>query len=168
MKKAKISIVVLLTLLFVLFAMGSGESSTDTTVDQGTGSVEATQSNADTDLGNYSVEILDSRLAKDFAGEDVVIIKYKFTNNADEPTAFYYAFEDAAYQNDIGLNPSYVVDDSAEYSADNQTKEIKKGASLEVEVAYELNDTTSDVVVEVKELISFDDKTITKTFTIAE
>ena len=46
-------------------------------------------------------------------------------------------------------------------------KDIKKGASLEVEVAYELNDSTTDVEVEVSELFSFSDKVIKKTFTIA-
>ena len=41
------------------------------------------------------------------------------------------------------------------------------GASLDVEVAYELNDTTSDVEVEVKEWLSFNEKVLTKTFSIA-
>ena len=42
-----------------------------------------------------------------------------------------------------------------------------KGATIEVEVAYELNDTTTDIEVEVSELISFNDSMITKTFSIA-
>ena len=45
---------------------------------------------------------------------------------------------------------------------------IKAGVSLDVEVAYELNDTTTDIEVEVKELISFDDDLVTKTFSIAQ
>lgn len=78
------------------------------------------------------------------------------------------AFDDAAYQGGVGLNGAYFLSDSAKYSADNQTKEIKKGASIEVEVAYELNDTTTDVEVEVKELFSFDNTTIKKTFAISK
>lgn len=166
MKKIKILSVVLLSLLFVLFAMGSGED-TSTEQDQGSG-VVATEDADNTSLGDYKVEILDSRMAKDYSGNDVIIIKYSFTNNSDSPTAFYTAFEDNAYQNDIGLNDAILVEDSAEYSADNQTKDIKTGATLEVEVAYELNDTTSDVVVEVTEFLGFDDTVITKTFKIAE
>ena len=46
-------------------------------------------------------------------------------------------------------------------------KEIKKGATLEVECAYELNDTTTDIEVEVTETFSFDDEIVTKTFSIA-
>ncbi|MBE6803257.1 MAG: DUF5067 domain-containing protein [Ruminococcaceae bacterium] len=166
MKKIKILSVILLSLLFVLFAMGSGED-TSTEQDQGSG-VVATEDADNTSLGDYKVEILDSRMAKDYSGNDVIIIKYSFTNNSDSPTAFYTAFEDNAYQNDIGLNDAILVEDSAEYSADNQTKDIKTGATLEVEVAYELNDTTSDVVVEVTEFLGFDDTVITKTFKIAE
>ena len=166
MKKIKILSVILLSLLFVLFAMGSGED-TSTEQDQGS-AVVATEEADNSSIGDYKVEILDSRMAKDYAGNDVIIIKYSFTNNSDTPTAFYTAFEDNAYQNDIGLNDAILVEDSAEYSADNQTKDIKTGATLEVEVAYELNDTPSDVVVEVTEFLGFDDTVITKTFKIAE
>lgn len=168
MKKTKILLAMLLTLVFALCAMGSGDSS-DGSSDQGTGTAQTQDANANTEIGAYSVEISDCRLAKDFEGKDVVIIKYKFTNiSNDTPTSFWVAFDDGAYQNGVGLNNAYVLEESANYSEDNQTKEIKKGASIDVEVAYELNDTTTDVEVEVTELFSFDDKTITKTFKITE
>lgn len=167
MKKARILMAVLLSLLFVFFAVASGED-TESTADQGSDSAKTTVA-GDTEIGDYSVEILESRLAKDFEGEDVVIIKYKFTNVAnDEPASFMFAFDAAAFQDGVGLNECIFVDDSANYSSDNQTKEIKKGSSIEVEVAYELNDTTTDVEVEVQELFSFEERTITKTFKIAE
>lgn len=78
------------------------------------------------------------------------------------------AFSDGVYQAGVGLNKAFVLDDSEKYSADNQTKEIKKGASIEVEVAYELNDTTTDIEVEVEELFSFNDDKIVKTFSITD
>ena len=149
---------ILLVATFGVFALGSGEEGE---TDQGSGSAD------NTSIGDYSVEIVSCRLAKDYANKDVVIVKYKFTNNNDdEATAFYLTFDDAVYQNGVGLNEAYVLKDSANYNADNQTKEIKKGASIEVEAAYELNDTTTDIEVEVKELFSFSDKTIKKTFSI--
>lgn len=156
---------VVIVFAFGVFGLASGESGTS---DQGSGSAEgSTTSNSD--LGDYSVVIDSCRLAKDYADKSVVIVKYKFTNNSnDTATAFYIAFDDNVYQNGVGLNESYVLDDSANYTSDNQTKEIKKGATLEVEVAYELNDTTTDIEVEVKELFSFSDKTLTKTFKIAQ
>ena len=62
----------------------------------------------------------------------------------------------------------YFADESANYSADNQSKKIKSDTSIEVEVAYTLNDTTTDIQVELEEFISFNDKVITKTFKIAQ
>ena len=117
-------------------------------------------------LGDYGLEILSCRLAKDYEDKDIVIVKYAFTNNGDDAASFAFAFEDAVFQNGIGLNESYFVADGANYSSDNQSKEIKKGATLEVEVAYELNDSETKIDVEVKELISFSDKKITKSFEI--
>lgn len=165
MKKISLLLAVLLMATFGIFALGSGESET---ADQGSGNASVnTEVDKSTELGDYSVVIDSCRLAKDFENKDVVIVKYIFTNNANEtPTAFFTAFDDAVYQDGIGLNGAYVLKDSAKYSADNQTKEIKKGNSINVEVAYELDNTKSDIEVEVKELFSFDDKTITKTFSI--
>lgn len=160
---ATILLCVLLAGVFMLFALGSGSSESD--ADQGTGSA-VTPEGDNTTLGDYSVEIKSCRLAKDFEGKDVVIVKYGFTNNGDDSESFTVALEDTVYQNGIGLNKAYVLEDSANYSEDNQTKEIKKGATLDVEVAYELNDTTTEIEVEVSEWISWDDKVIRKKFSI--
>ena len=163
MKKFSLLLTVLLVVAFALFALGSGESETES---QGSGKASATTVGADS-IGKYSVQIDSCRVSKDYAGKPVVIVKYIYTNVSDEnPTSFMVAFDDAVFQNGVGLNASYMLDDSANYSSDNQMKEIKAGASLEVEVAYELNDTTTDIEVEVSELFSFDNTVISKTFSI--
>lgn len=159
MKRINALLMALLIAVFAAFALGSGEG---TSKDQGK------ETAGNDEIGKYSVVIDSCRLAKDYTGEDVVIVKYVFTNVADEDSAsFFLTFDDTVYQNGVGLNEAYVMDESANYSADNQTKEIKKGASIDVEVAYVLNDTTTDIDVELKELFSFEDTTITKTFSIA-
>ena len=132
---------------------------------QTTQKAEKPVDNDDT-LGDYTLEILSCRLAKDYENKDIVIVKYAFTNNGDSAASFSFAFDDAVFQNGVGLNECYFAADSADYSSDNQSKEIQKGARLEVEVAYELNDAETKIDVEVKELISFSDKKITKTFEI--
>lgn len=185
MKKISIILAILMLMAYALFAMASGESSTtdegdDTPVkDEATAgddsagesageSADGSEKAEDSTLGKYSVTIDGYRLSYDYEGKTVIIIKYTYTNvSNDTPTAFMIALSDSAFQGGVGLNKSYFVDDSAGYSADNQSKEIKKGASIEVEVAYELNDATTEVDVEVSELISFSDKVITKTFAIA-
>lgn len=158
----------LLTLLviaaFAIFAMGS--ASTEETTDLGTGESAKKESDK-AEIADCSVDIKSCRLAEDFQGKPVVIVTYSFTNNKDEAKSFMLAFEHEVYQNGVGLNESWVLAESANYSADNQTKKIQKGASLEVEVAYELNDTATDISVEVSALFSFDDSKVTKTFPIA-
>lgn len=181
MKITRIILSLLLIAAFSLFALASNEEST--TNNQGNGTVEQSEKGGESssnstskndsasvggsELGDYSVVIDSCRLAKDYQDEDVIIVKYIYTNvNDDDPTSFYVAFEANAYQNGVGLNISYFVDDSAKYDSSNQHKEIKKGATLEVEVAYELNDTETDIEIEVKELFSFNDSVITKKFSL--
>ena len=167
MKKTLKTVIALsLVCIFAIFAIASGSSDSSDSADQGEGAAGTTSAD-NTSLGQYSVEIASSRLAEDYEGKDVIIVKYNYTNVAsDTATSFMTAFDDHAYQDGVGLNEAYFLADSANYSADNQTKEIKKGSSIEVEVAYELNDTETDVLIEIGELFSFNDKTISKTFTI--
>ena len=158
MKKTKWIIAVLLIAVFAVFALGSGESETD---DQGNGNVSESAGN----LGKYNVEINSCRVAQDYQGNPVVIIKYTFKNVSSENAAsFAWSVSDKVYQNGVELQTCYSVDESAGYNSNNQSAEIKKDVSIELEVAYKLNDTTSDVQVEVEELISFDDRTVKKTF----
>lgn len=161
MKKAIIFITLFALLLLTLCSCVD----TGNTQDQGSGSASS-NSSSNSKLGDYDVIIESCRLATDYEGEPIVIVKYKFTNNGDEPACFAWSLEYDAFQDGVGLNECYFADDSANYSSDNQTKEIKRGSSLSVEVAYELNDSTTDVEIEVSELISFSDKKITKTFSI--
>ena len=163
-KTIKLILTVALICLFGLFALGSGES---TETNQGSGSAQPPAEQT-TNLGDYKVEIKECRLAKDYEGKDIVIVKYGFTNNGDDATSFMIALDAQVYQNGVGLNNTYFTADSANYSSDNQMKDIKKGASIDVEVAYDLNDTETDIEVEVKELFSFDDSVVTKTFSIAQ
>lgn len=162
MKKLTVALSIVLILMFAVFALGSGE---DNSTNQGTGSADSGTSAAN--IGDYNVEIKSCRLAKDYEGKNVVIVKYVFSNiSNDDSAAFYTSLDANVYQDGVGLNESYFVADSANYDAGNQTKAIKAGASIEVEVAYELNDTTTNIEVEVTEWISFNNTKITKTFTI--
>ena len=165
MKKILALLLAVLTVAsFVFFAMAS--SSAEETETGESGSKGEAQQAEKEEISSCTVEIQSCRLAQDWQGKPVVIVKYSFTNNKEDPQSFMVAFDDAVFQNGIGLNSSYMLDDSANYSADNQTKQIQKGATLEVEVAYELNDTTTDINVELSALFSFNNNKITKTFSI--
>ena len=156
--------------LFSAYACGGTNSSEDkgTVNKPSTNSSQSSNSGnkPSSNLGNYNIVIDSCRLAKDYQNKDIVIVKFKFTNNDDDNASFAWTFNYNAFQNGVGLNKSYIVDSSANYSSDDIYKEIKKGVSLYVEVAYELNDSTSDIEVEVSELISLSNKKITKTFSM--
>lgn len=92
--------------------------------------------------------IYNCRTAKGYDGEPIVIVSYKFTNNSDEPVSFLFMFASRAYQAGVELEDCYLVADSENYSWENQTKNIKGGATIDVEFAYELNDTYTDVEIE--------------------
>ena len=166
MKKLISCLVSFVLAVSLLTACGGG------TVSQGTDSVntEANSSHSQgggstSNLGDYNVIIDSCRLAEDYSGKPIIIVKYLFTNNSNEPASFMWSTDANVYQEGVGLNECYFVEDSASYSSDNQTKEIKSGVTLAVEVAYELNDTTTDIEVEVSELFSWTtSKKITKTF----
>lgn len=166
MKKTKI-LSMLLAVLFILFAVASGSDDSGEVKEQDKGTVEKTEEANEQAIGDYEVEILTCRLTKDYEGKDAVIITYRFTNVlGDEPASFMWSFSDKVYQGGVECETAYIYDDDS-YDSANKDKEIKAGASLEVECAYVLNDTTSDVEVEVTELISLDETKITKTFEIA-
>jgi len=168
--KRILSIIAVISLLlaFGLFAIASSDSE-GSSDDQGSGDASS-DSGKDSNIYYYNVNIKSCRLAKDYSGNPIAIITYTFTNNAEDATCFMYAFNDAVYQNGVGLNKCYLTSDTANYSSENQTKQNKTGATLDVEFAYVLNDETTDLEVEVKRLIDFFDKDemITKTFKIAK
>lgn len=168
----KIFLFALLVILILTAFMGCMNndnktlSSTASKNDVSSKETDSKNETADGNLGEYSVKIKSCRLAKDYEGKDIVIVNYEFTNNSEDNASFTFAISDKVFQNGVGLNKCYTASESAKYSSDNQSKDIKKGTSLDVEVAYNLNDNTTPIEVECSELISFSNDKITKKFNI--
>ena len=185
MKKNKwINLIAVLVIIcsFTVFALGSGEDGK--TDDQGKGTAETAENAENTakaeeskaenvsdgkgNLGDYDIEIKSCRIAKDYEGNDVVIVKYGFTNNSDKATSFAVAMHDTVFQNGVELESAFVLDEDADFESENYMKDIKGGATIDVEKAFKLDDATSDIEVEVKELISLNNDMVKKTFSIAQ
>lgn len=164
-------LIIVLVLIVIIGTTGGDDTDTgatnaasgDSSVSQ---AVVKTEANKDNKLGKYQLEIKNARMTETYDGKPAVVITYGFTNNSDKPASFYVSIDENVYQNDIGLNEAIILTSSDDYSSDNQRKEIKTGASLDVDVAYELNDSESDIVVEAKEYFSFTDDIISRTFSI--
>ncbi len=159
-------LIIIIVLLIVIGAGGGDDNSSDNT-DSGSqnGTVETTVA-SETKLGSYEIEIKNARMTKDYEGKPAVVITYGFKNNSSNPVAFYIVCEDTVYQNGVSLQESYFLVDGDPYDDANQTKEIKTGVTIDVDVAYVLNDTQTDIDVEVKEYLSFTDDMVSKTFSL--
>lgn len=152
---------------FVIIAVaasgGEGSDSGNQPTSSNSGAVVNDSGNSN--LGQSKVEIKSCKLTKDFEGNPAAVVTYSYTNNGKEAQAFDFAFITHAYQNGVEAEKCYVISDDGNYdSNNNQSKEIKPGVTIDVMVAYKLNDTTSPVEVEVGQFLSFDNTKITKTF----
>ncbi len=126
---------------------------------------EEVASSGETPDSKYAVSIDNCSVGTDWGGDPCVFITYTFTNvSNDDPASFGWSMITEVYQGGIECETAL-----ADIEGDsNYTTDIKKGNSIAVTQAYKLRDTTTDVEVEVKELISFDKKVLARqVFTIA-
>lgn len=155
-------------------AAAEGASEPEASEPEASSEVEAEPSEAEPEsqaakdsgsLGDFEVAILDARLGKDYNDQPALIVKYSFTNNADENKMFMASVSDKAFQGGVQLEAAIIIGDDS-YSAEDSMKEIQPGAAIELEQAYLLSDETSPVDIEVSELISLSKEKLTKTFDI--
>ncbi len=141
----------------------STQGSSDGAASQAAPSTDGQGASQDEVSSEYAVTIDDCTTTTDYAGEPAIVVTYTFENNSDKATSFMVAIDDECYQNGVQLDFA-VVDDADSQSSMN---DVKPGASTTVQKAYLLDDE-SDVTVECKELISFDDVMLAeKTFSVA-
>ena len=172
MKRNKLQVGIAATLLAICMLTLSSCVFESGTVNQGSGNVNSADGSQSTEdgasnLGDYNIVIKSCRLATDYDDKPVIIIAYDFTNNGERAESFDFTIDAKAYQNGIGLTRAYILDESANYDSDDQERDIQKGVTLTVEVAYVLNDTTTPVDVEVMEYMSFSSKKLVKTFELS-
>ena len=115
------------------------------------------------DIGEYNIKIVSAKTGKDYAGKDVLIVTYQWTNNSDKEKMFSTAFSAKAYQDGVECGGITVVDG---VDTQKMLSNIKPGATLEVQDAYILK-SDSDVEIEVGPWISLGEETkVVKTFSV--
>lgn len=143
-------------------AIGNEAANTDiNSYSEGANSVEADNGviSNDNTVGDYGCVVTSAELCKDWTGNDAVLITYEFTNNSSEAISFDIALDARAYQNGIGLETAILEGDETSLV----DVDIKPGITKEVKKAYVLNDTSSDVEIEVSEFFSLTDEKIVTT-----
>lgn len=121
---------------------------------------EAAENNQGAD---YQVSIGEARMVDDYQGNPAIVVAYTFVNNSDKAISPMVALHEKAFQGGVQLDTAIVSD----MDSSKAMSEIKPGASVSYELAYELADT-SDVTIEVEELVSFSDELLAeKTFSLS-
>lgn len=163
--KKLLTVITLGVVAVSLVACGGGETkeasgNTGATTGAMAATTTAQAPKADGQLGNYVVKIKSSEQFKtSYEGKQALKVIVDFTNNSDEAVAFDLATMAKAFQDGIELDQAFDV----AKLGDNQSKQIKKGATIEVAIAFELSNQESPVEVEITEFMSFNDDKVTQT-----
>lgn len=162
-KKKKWIIIAVVAVVIILIAViasgGSDDSSSeDSNASAVTSAVSAeSEEKANDTVGDFKCVVKGAKLCKDLTGKDAVLITYEFTNNSDSAVSFDVALDARAYQDGVGLETAILDEDTDYLDVD-----IKPGVTKEVKKAYNLRDTSTEIEIEISELISFsDDKIVT-------
>ncbi len=167
MKKI-VSLLLALVMALSLIACGGNNTDTPDPVDKNPVANEDPKDESNGSLGDYAVKFTGYSLAKDYEGNDAIIVSYDFTNNSAEATSSMTALIIRAYQDGIELSSAILMDAPDGYDAESEMKNIKTGATLNCQTAFVLSSVTSPVEIEAEELFGFSDAQVTYTCTIEE
>ncbi|MHB1152062.1 MAG: DUF5067 domain-containing protein [Eubacteriales bacterium] len=114
------------------------------------------------------IKIVSARKTIDYEDSPAIVVTYEYTNNGKDAKSFMFSVKDTVFQSGIECSTTYAAYDDDTFSSDNQSKDIKPGATLTVDCLYKLNDETSNVDVEIAKILEFFDPPtlVVKTFTL--
>ncbi len=119
------------------------------------------------EIGDYTAEYKGYEIVKDDYDKDTIIITFDYTNNSDEADSFLWSIYYKVKQGETELEAGTIIDPETFDSVfDTEMAEVAAGATAEVQIAYNLADSTSDVVIEAADLMG--DHTDTLTININE
>ena len=99
-------------------------------------------------LGDFYVEYRDAALGEDLDGAPVIVVTYYWENNSEETTSASMTVECSLFQDGVSLSDAlFVSDEYCDY--DNYWADVRPGAGVEVQEAFELGDLSSEVEIEI-------------------
>jgi len=111
----------------------------------------------------FDVSIDDAIVTDDGEGKDIIVLKISFTNNSDSATSFGSAIDTQLFQNDVALKSTYLPYNHPLTDRDlgsNSYTDIRNGASIELQLVYELHDKTNPIEIKLVDRQSFDNKVL--------
>ena len=104
-------------------------------------------------------------------GGNIAIVTYGFTNNDyDTGMSFFACVNDSVSQNGVELTESNALKGQFDLFNPDEVKQVAKGETIDVKVAYELQDTVSNITVKASKTVSIagENSTVTQVFTIEQ
>ena len=100
-------------------------------------------------LGDYTLLYKGAYITEDYDGNDALVLTLDYTNNGKENASYLWGISETAMQNGIQLEAATIFTDFDAYETllDDQMKEVAPGATLELQTAFVLEDTTNPVEV---------------------
>ena len=98
---------------------------------------EQTQETISATANGYTAEVLSAEKTKDYLGNDIIMVKYKFTNNNSASAAFWQATNQTVTQNGRSLSPDGIVCDDPYFM--NSYAQVSNGQSVICSYPYPYN-----------------------------
>lgn len=115
---------------------------------------EADEGPAMAEDSDYKVTINGYNIVEDYDGAPCIAVDFTFTNVSDDtPTSMMLATDITVYQDGVECEDAYFSGENS----DGFSNKVKAGVSVDVTRTYKLQNTTSDVEVEVGQLSFWDD-----------
>ena len=114
-------------------------------------------------LGDYELLYKGACIMEDSDGNDAIVLTLDFTNNGKDNASYLWSVNETVMQNGVELEVATVFTDydTFETVIDGQFTDVAPGTTLEVQTAFVLNDTTSEIKATFEELLGSKKGTIT-------
>ena len=114
-------------------------------------------------LGDYAVEITGARLSQDYEGNPAIVVSYTWTNNSEDTTSAMVTMMESAFQDGVELENAIIMDDD-NYDSGSSMKDVRPGASVEIQKAFLLDSESSVVEFEIEEFLGFSGEKVSMNF----
>ena len=114
-------------------------------------------------LGDCELLYKGACIMEDSDGNDAIVLTLDFTNNGKENASYLWSVDETVMQDGVELEVASVITDyeTFETVVDNQFADVAPGETLEVQTAFVLENTTSEIKATFEELFGSKKGTIT-------
>lgn len=117
-------------------------------------------------LGEYTIVIQSYDLAKDFEGNDALIIEYDWVNDSEETTSPIMTYNIKGFQDGVETDHAVMVDG---VNLETEQKKVKPGGEIEgAQTTVGISDVSKPLELELDELISFNKEPYTVELDLSE